>query len=46
MSQKLRSYSILMKRITWRGGRAVECGALEMRFGVTQREFESPPLRF
>ncbi len=46
MSQRLRSCSILVERITWRGGRAVECGALEMRFGETQREFESPPLRF
>lgn len=24
----------------------VECDALEMRFGATQRGFESPPLRF
>ncbi len=33
-------------RNNWRGGRVVECDALEMRFGATQRGFESPPLRY
>ena len=37
--------SISTYQNTWRGGRVVECGALEMRFGATQRGFESPPLR-
>lgn len=31
---------------TWRGVRVVDGDALEMRFGETQRGFESPPLRF
>jgi hypothetical protein len=46
MRQRLRSCSILGEHVIWRGGRVVECGALEMRFGATQRGFESPPLRF
>ncbi len=29
----------------WRGVRVVDGDALEMRFGVSQRGFESPPLR-
>ena len=30
----------------WRGGGVVDRGALEMRFGATQRGFESLPLRY
>ncbi len=31
--------------LSWRGVRVVDGDALEMRFGATQRGFESPPLR-
>jgi hypothetical protein len=33
------------KKINWRGVRVVDGDALEMRFGESQRGFESPPLR-
>lgn len=35
---------VKLKRLR-RGGRAVECGGLENRYGATHREFESHPLR-